>query len=658
MIITAGTTSNSIDVQIVNDSGIAVPSLTYADFNTQFGSLVYSLGTNTSDGSTAYVTLAALTTPYSSAGVKERAGGWYRVDIPDAMVATAGTKPRIIGEATGYHLLHEPIQVNPAVAFPVNAAQVNGVAPGAKGGVPITDATTGLGLTGYGGGAVTVGKSEVTLNAIDVTGNLPAMVKGLVTTVLTETGVGYLAGSFKAMLDTGTAPSSTWATFTNAIPDNWITNSGLDSSAIASIQSGLSTYAGGDTAGTTTLLSRVTATRAGYFDYLASGPVATQTQVSGLMLGGPAFVVDSDIIVPIAGTLQYEVLLYVYSDVGGTLIDADSTPTITVKSASGTSYSARLGSVTHVSTGKYKVAYTSTYSDNVFESLVWEASYSVNSVATAIPQQSFTTDMLNDFFNSTDRSKLVAMYNVIPAHTPLIDSSGRTTDINSLAIKAKTDIIGTNAADSANAITAQSTISTNLNATISSRSTYTGGAADANAVAIKASTDALATSWTIVDGKAVFTGLAMANVGGSLTTDQANQLNIIYTRSQTVGNGQVYLLTPLSPNGVSLTIVPGDTYGGMSGNPRIIWNSMTWSDLTSSTISVKFVANTSSAVAALTAAGVLITSTPTGTQSVGLDLTSAQTLMLTKGMFYTFYVVATWSDGSTYTIASGNVTVL
>lgn len=54
----------------------------------------------------------------------------------------------------------------------------------------------------------------------------------------------------------------------------------LASDAVAEIQSGLSTYAGGDTAGTTTLLSRLTATRAGYLDNLSGGAVALATKLT------------------------------------------------------------------------------------------------------------------------------------------------------------------------------------------------------------------------------------------------------------------------------------------------------------------------------------------------------------------------------------------
>ena len=53
-----------------------------------------------------------------------------------------------------------------------------------------------------------------------------------------------------------------------------------NATAITAIQSGLSTYDGSDTSGVTTLLSRLTATRAGYLDNLSAGAVALQSTLS------------------------------------------------------------------------------------------------------------------------------------------------------------------------------------------------------------------------------------------------------------------------------------------------------------------------------------------------------------------------------------------
>lgn len=78
--------------------------------------------------------------------------------------------------------------------------------------------------------------------------------------------VSYVTGQDPATLVWGAAVRTLTAMPT--IPTNWITADGLASDAVAEIQAGLSTYAGGDTSGVTTLLSRLTAGRATNLDRL------------------------------------------------------------------------------------------------------------------------------------------------------------------------------------------------------------------------------------------------------------------------------------------------------------------------------------------------------------------------------------------------------
>ncbi len=60
---------------------------------------------------------------------------------------------------------------------------------------------------------------------------------------------------------------------------NTLTASALATDAVTEIQSGLSTYAGGDTSGVTTLLSRLSSARAGYLDNLSAGAVALASSI-------------------------------------------------------------------------------------------------------------------------------------------------------------------------------------------------------------------------------------------------------------------------------------------------------------------------------------------------------------------------------------------
>jgi len=77
-----------------------------------------------------------------------------------------------------------------------------------------------------------------------------------------------------------TIPTVTTLTNLPAITTDWISAAGVSAAAVTKVQSGLSTYAGGDTAGTTTLLSRLTNTRAGLLDNLDAA-ISTRSTYAG-----------------------------------------------------------------------------------------------------------------------------------------------------------------------------------------------------------------------------------------------------------------------------------------------------------------------------------------------------------------------------------------
>jgi hypothetical protein len=68
------------------------------------------------------------------------------------------------------------------------------------------------------------------------------------------------------------------------ILSSWISAASVSAAAVTKVQSGLSTYAGTDTAGTTSLLARLTSTRAGYLDNLSAGAVALHADITGLSI--------------------------------------------------------------------------------------------------------------------------------------------------------------------------------------------------------------------------------------------------------------------------------------------------------------------------------------------------------------------------------------
>lgn len=126
MIVVPGTTSFSVDVQLLDDDGLPLTGKVAADFPPVY----YSVGTNTASVAITLSDLAAITSAYSSGGVKERLGsaGYYRLDLPNAAIATDGTRTRVYGEGTNKHVLCEPIQVAKVVAT-LSSADVSGNLP-------------------------------------------------------------------------------------------------------------------------------------------------------------------------------------------------------------------------------------------------------------------------------------------------------------------------------------------------------------------------------------------------------------------------------------------------------------------------------------------------------------------------------------------------
>lgn len=152
MIIPAGSTTPSIDVLVLDDSGLEVTGLTYLTFPTMY----YSVGGSVAKTTITLATLAAETTAYSSGGLIERGSGVYRLDLPTGAVTTAGTNPKVFGTASGKRVVAPEIWVaaiTNAGELDTNAKRLGAttqtgvnvglalpaVAPGASGGLGLLD---------------------------------------------------------------------------------------------------------------------------------------------------------------------------------------------------------------------------------------------------------------------------------------------------------------------------------------------------------------------------------------------------------------------------------------------------------------------------------------------------------------------------------------
>ena len=173
----AGSTSQTIDVLIVDDEGLPVTGLVAATLPP----ITYSRAGANADATITPVDLALITTVWTSGGFKERGAGRYRLDIPNAALATAG-RITIRSEDTDKRLIVELIDVGPTpqtLSDQVAAIRMKKNTALAGWQLVMFDATTGdpaIGKTVSGAvskdgaafGALTNSVTEMTLGAYTV----------------------------------------------------------------------------------------------------------------------------------------------------------------------------------------------------------------------------------------------------------------------------------------------------------------------------------------------------------------------------------------------------------------------------------------------------------------------------------------------------------
>jgi hypothetical protein len=110
MIYSPGVTSQSVDVLIVDDSGVPVTLLTSSDFP----EVTWSRAGANGDNVLSLSDLPLITSPWdgtTDCGLIERGNGVYRLDLPNTVFAAAG-KVRFRAEETDKHLILEIIEVS------------------------------------------------------------------------------------------------------------------------------------------------------------------------------------------------------------------------------------------------------------------------------------------------------------------------------------------------------------------------------------------------------------------------------------------------------------------------------------------------------------------------------------------------------------------
>lgn len=173
-----------------------------------------------------------------------------------------------------------------------------------------------------------------------------------------------------------------------------------------------------------TLLSRLSAARAGYLDNLNTGGlVASQSDVQGITQAQRVRVLPPPQMErPDSGSTSFRIWIYAYNS-QHEAEDLDSNPTVTIENNTGTDRSANLGTVTKpgATTGQYYVDYT-VADDHAIESLIVKVVATEGGQAVGFAQPTHVVDTTAVDFTSADRSKLDAIHGKIPSKPYLTGS--------------------------------------------------------------------------------------------------------------------------------------------------------------------------------------------------------------------------------------------
>lgn len=175
----------------------------------------------------------------------------------------------------------------------------------------------------------------------------------------------------------------------------------------------------GDSAGVATLLSRLSAARAGYLDFLnIGGAVASQADINALNQSASRRVILQTVGQyerPESGSTVYAIEARTY-DGDGAVTNADSTPTLTATGTTSGSLAANLGTASNPATGVYRWDYT-VANNATIEPVRFDFSATIG--AAAFPMACYTqvVDSVSATWTTADRTKLTAVYDKLPSTT-------------------------------------------------------------------------------------------------------------------------------------------------------------------------------------------------------------------------------------------------
>jgi hypothetical protein len=210
--IVAGATSQSINVFIQNSTSTTGAGLTGLAYNTASLTAYYSFaGANAGSVSIPLVTLATLGTAWASGGFLQidstNMPGWYRLDLPNAVLATGKGRAVAIHLRGAANMADCPIEIqltgwdNQLVPGQAGAMQIVGA------NVAATSYTAGMTISNTAGDALALTSTGGNGNGINATGNGTGA--GLLGTGgATGNGIKGVGGSTSGAGINGTAPTS------------------------------------------------------------------------------------------------------------------------------------------------------------------------------------------------------------------------------------------------------------------------------------------------------------------------------------------------------------------------------------------------------------------------------------------------------------------
>jgi len=217
-----------------------------------------------------------------------------------------------------------------------------------------------------------------------------------------------------AALVSGRMDSSTGAMATDVINSNAVAGT-----AVTELQAGLATSAALATAQAdlTTLVGRITAARAGYWDNLnVGGVVASQADINALNQSASRRIIFTTVGQyerPESGSTVYTVEARTY-DGDGAAVNADSNPTMTGTGVVTGSLAGNIGAITNPATGVYRWTYTVATAHNV-EPIRFDVSATIAAVAFPMSLHTQVVDEVSKTWTTTDANNLTAIFNKLPS---------------------------------------------------------------------------------------------------------------------------------------------------------------------------------------------------------------------------------------------------